>query len=233
MLLDKASDVKWQSPMTMGRAWYYSSKEEKADSYKSSTMLIHHLCDVVSKNGNFLLNIGPKPDGTIPEGMQKRLLAIGEWLTLNGEAIYGTRPYVTFEQKAPNIRFTTKGDVLYAIMLEQSEEPFVIQIDPKDGLQTVTEVSLLGSDKPLQWKVVKNGIRVTPPKEWPGKHAWTFKIRMSLLMAVEYRATGMNIHPIIPALERLMENTFSPISPTAANPFLTVNASACRLQVRH
>jgi len=65
--------------------------EEENDAYKSPTELIHLLCDVVSKNGNLLLNIGPRGDGTIPEGMRKRLLAIGRWQETNGEAIYGRR----------------------------------------------------------------------------------------------------------------------------------------------
>lgn len=94
------------------------------------------LIDIVSKNGALLLNIGPRPDGTIPEEQVRILLEIGRWLETNGEAIYGTRPWNiygegptkvaggSFKDTArqaftrQDIRFTTKGNVLYAIALQ-------------------------------------------------------------------------------------------------------------------
>jgi alpha-L-fucosidase len=151
--------------------------EEERDAYKHPTELIHLLCDIVSKNGNLLLNIGPRADGTIPEGMQQRLLAIGKWLQVNGEAIYGTRPWVTFKQDRPDLRFTTKGNVLYAIALAKPQKPFVIQSTKNWKPGSVTTIKLLGSDIAIKWKDKGNGIRITPPREWPGKHAWIFKIK--------------------------------------------------------
>lgn len=165
---------KWQNPATLGTSYGYMIDEEKNDDYKSPTELVHLLCDVVSKNGNLLLNIGPRPDGTIPEGMQTRLLAMGEWLNVNGEAIYGTRPWITFGQKEPNLRFTTKSDTLYAIALEKPGAPFVIAL-PAD--KKVSGITLLGSDEPIVWSIVEEGVRIAPPEQWPGAHAWTFKIK--------------------------------------------------------
>jgi alpha-L-fucosidase len=109
--------------------------------------------------------------------MQTRLLAMGTWLEANGEAIYGTRPWVRFGQKNPDIRFTTKGDVLYAILLEKTDAPFVLQMDGETNGRTLTAVSLLGSEKPLEWEQAENGVRITPPAQWPGSHAWTFRIQ--------------------------------------------------------
>ena len=171
--------TKWQNPATLGTSYGYMKAEEEKDAYKSPTKLIHLLCDVVSKNGNLLLNIGPRPDGTIPEGMQKRLLAMGKWLEVNGQAIYGTRPWITFGQSAPRLRFTTKDNILYAIALDKPAAPFVIRAIKPSEAANVKSVELLGSDSTIEWLVTENGIRITPPQELPGKHAWVFKIKKS------------------------------------------------------
>ncbi len=168
---------KWENPATLGTSYGYMKSEELRDAYKTPTELIHLLCDVVSKNGNLLLNIGPRADGTIPDGMKQRLLAIGNWLQLNGEAIYGTRPWVTFKQDTPDMRFTIKGNVLYAIALAKPTKPFVIQSTKDWKIGTATTVKLLGSDTSTEWKDTDNGIRITPPQTWPGKYAWVFKIK--------------------------------------------------------
>lgn len=164
---------KWENPATLGTSFGYMKAEEDQDAYKSPTELIHLLCDVVSKNGNLLLNIGPRPDGTIPDGMQKRLLAIGEWLTVNGEAIYGTRPWKTFGQQDSQIRFTLKDNVLYAITLEKPDHPILIK-----SVKSCKSISLLGSNEEIKWENGDNGI-LLKPSDMSGKHAWVFKIEMN------------------------------------------------------
>ena len=134
-----ASEHPWQTDTAVGKnSWTWIINEN----YKSSDYLIDELIDIVSKNGNLLLSIGPKPDGTIGEMEAAILRDFGVWLELNGEAIYGTRPwkvygegpsqfaqgetkfkhkhhteYYDVESDAADIRFTAKGDVLYAIAL--------------------------------------------------------------------------------------------------------------------
>lgn len=167
---------KWQNPATLGTSYGYSKAEEENEAYKSPTELIHLLCDVVSKNGNLLLNIGPRADGTIPDGMQKRLLAIGKWLKKNGEAIYGTRPWIRFKQDLPDLRFTEKPDALYAISLEKPLKPFVILLDDGFNVNAVKSITLLGMDNIIEWKPEGNGLKVFPPDDIEGEHAWVFKI---------------------------------------------------------
>lgn len=174
--LDSISEKKWENPATLGSSYGYSRDEEEKEAYKSPGELIHLLCDVVSKNGNLLLNIGPKADGTIPAGMQKRLVAIGEWLKINGEAIYGTHPWFHFKQDSPDIRFTAKNNALYAISLDKPINPFNIYLKDNLDPKKVTGVSLLGGDEKIEWHVEGKTIKIMPPKDIRGKHAWVFKI---------------------------------------------------------
>jgi alpha-L-fucosidase len=178
MKLDSISEAKWQNPATLGTSYGYMIDEEQRDAYKSPTEVVHLLCDIVSKNGNLLLNIGPRGDGSIPEGMQTRLLAIGAWLKTNGEAIYGTRPWVRAKQDDPGLRFTTQGEHLYAIALQRPKEPFLIPLVPDAKPFGVLDISMLGSTETIRWGWTDEGIRITPPEHWPGSHAWTFKIQM-------------------------------------------------------
>jgi len=122
----------WQTDTSVSnKSWGYI----KDDTFKTPEFVVQQLIDIVSKNGNLLLNIGPRSDGTIPEEVQAVLRDVGSWLKLNGEAIYGTRPWKIYGEgptkvaagsfhdtdtagyTAEDFRFTTKGKTLYAIEL--------------------------------------------------------------------------------------------------------------------
>lgn len=166
----------WESPATLGTSYGYLRTEELDDRYKSPQELIHLLCDVVSKNGNLLLNIGPRADGTIPEGMVQRLRAVGGWLKQNGEAIYGTRPWSVWGQEEPDLKFTSHGSTLYAIALEQPTTRFCIAPGALARNRTVAGMSLVGSTEEIAWSQTEEGVSIFPPRKWPGGYAWVFRI---------------------------------------------------------
>jgi alpha-L-fucosidase len=185
----------WQTDTAVAKnSWGYVENQD----YKTATSLIGDLVDIVSKNGVLLLNIGPRPDGTIPEPEVQLLSEIGDWLALNGEAIYGTRPWKIFGEgpteiiegtfndvkrpafTAKDIRFTRKGKILYAIALGWPEDG-VLRIESlaQEGKALpakLGQVELLGSPARLQWKQDSGALAVTLPKEKPCRHAFVLKI---------------------------------------------------------
>jgi len=132
---------------------------------------------VVSRNGNFLINIGPRADGTIPEPQVERLQAMGQWLKINREAIYGSRYWKQPDQEEGHLAFTTNGKNLFAIALEHPTTAFTIQGTADWDAARVKSVSLLGSDAQVDWKMTDQGLKITPPSDLgASQHAWSFKI---------------------------------------------------------
>lgn len=169
---------KWQSCTTFGSSFGYLEVEEKNDSYKKTPkMVVHEMIEVVSRNGNFLINVGPMADGTIPPGQVRRLKAMGEWLKINGEAIYETRYWSESDQKEDHLAFTTKGKLLYAIKLKESSKPFTITNTQGWQEGSVQGVRLLGSGAAVNWTLTEEGLHIVPPAEL-GKSmfAWAYEI---------------------------------------------------------
>jgi len=185
----------WQTDTSISvHSWGYAEH----DAYRDAESLIDELVDVVSKNGNLLLNVGPKSDGTIPEQARTILLQMGAWLKVNGDAIYGTRPWLVYGEgptlekdvqvlgsdvmafTSRDIRFTTKGDTLFAIALGwPTDGQLVVHSLWKKTpylSSPVSHVELLGYDQELRWKQTDNGLVIDLPSRKPNEMTYVFKI---------------------------------------------------------
>jgi alpha-L-fucosidase len=190
--LDEIRPLFWQTDTSIDkRSWGYIANPD----YKSAGEIVGDLIDIVSKNGALLLNIGPRPDGTIPEEQEKILLQIGEWLTTNGEAIYKTRPWRVFGEgptkvvagsfkdtarkpfTSEDIRFTSTGDALYAIALAWPANGKITIRSLAGTEPRIKNVQLLGSTAKLKWTRDAQGLTIDMPAEKPGEYAYAFKIK--------------------------------------------------------
>lgn len=192
--LDAIRLMPWQTDTSVSiHSWGYVENDE----YRDAKSLIDELVDVVSKNGNLLLNVGPKSDGTIPEQAQEILLAMGAWLKTNGEAIYGSRPWLVYGEgptkvsssgldtdvqkfTPEDIRFTTNKGALYAIALgwPASGELHIHTLyrgaPYLDG--PVCKVSLLGAAGELKWTQEDGYLNITLPEAKPDEPAFVFRM---------------------------------------------------------
>ena len=192
--MSSLKEFKWLNDDSIDwNSWCYVQNAK----IKTTKRLVDELVDIVSKNGNLLLNIPPKPNGEIPQEVKDRLLEMGEWLKINGEAIYGTRPWKIYgegptevkeghfgEEKIPDftaqdIRFTTKDHYLYAFAMGWPESGTVtIKSLGKDKEPSVIEnITLLGSKEKLHWRHDKSRLFIDVPKKKPCGHAYAFKMK--------------------------------------------------------
>jgi len=193
--LESIRPLFWQTDTSVSvKSWGYIQN----DQFRTAESLVDELVDIVSKNGCLLLNVGPKSDGTIPEGAQKVLLEMGAWLDTNGEAIYGTRPWKVSGEgptkvvggsfkdtegspfTSEDIRFTTKGDTIYAIALAWPENGKLniksLAAGSPLAKGEIKSVMLLGYRGKLTWKQNADGLSIDLPNERPGKYGAVLKI---------------------------------------------------------
>ncbi|MFN7993102.1 MAG: alpha-L-fucosidase [Bryobacteraceae bacterium] len=172
---DKITQKKWEACRGLGFSFGYN-RVEGSKEVLPADKLISLLVDIVANNGNLLLNIGPRSDGSISEIQLDRLHALGRWLSINGEGVYGTRPWVRASAKTTSgtdIRFTRKGDAVYAFIL--GRPPAGELAIPSIKARSQTTVSLLGGPGQARWSQ-KGGDLVVSIGQAPGEYALGLKI---------------------------------------------------------
>ena len=184
----------WQTDTSVGnQSWGYI----QGDTFKSAKFIVGELVDVVSKNGNLLLNVGPRPDGTIPAPVRQTLLGVGGWLRTNGDAVYDTRPWTQYGEgptrgaagsfhdtdvqpyTAADFRFTRKGKTVYAIELARpTNGDTAVHAFSSGSGNHVNKVELLGNPGPLKWKQQPDGLYIALPAQAPDEYAYAYRITL-------------------------------------------------------
>jgi alpha-L-fucosidase len=179
--IDQSNVKPWEECRGIGTSFGYN-RAENLDSYSTADDLIKLLVSTVATGGNLLLDIGPAADGTIPVIMQQRLLEIGKWLKINGEAIYNTRAFIRSRtDKSINpatnekIFFTKKNKDLYVICTEWPKKNIILKKLKSTGN---SNVQLLGSTVPVSMKSSGENTVIVPPRLTPDEKqsAYVFKI---------------------------------------------------------
>ncbi len=199
---DRIEPFPWQTDTCIGGWHYYRSLYERK-AYKNATQVVQMLVDIVSKNGNLLLNIPVRGDGSIDDEEVKVLEGVADWMAVNAECIHGTRPFAVYGEgpsmgdqeagghggvkdvpsrgySAQDFRFTTRGGVVYAIALGWPQDgKLTVRTLAKGaahGTAAIRDVALLGAKEKMAWEQTAGGLVVTLPAAKPCHHAYVLKI---------------------------------------------------------
>ncbi|MCG9792337.1 alpha-L-fucosidase [Flavobacterium algicola] len=189
----------WQTVGTTNNSWGYNSYD---DNWKSVKELLFWLTEIVSKGGNYMLNIGPDATGHVPTQSVNNLLEVGNWLKINGDAIYDTRKWkvthegptnlemngthdrvnkkdIKFEFTPEDFWFTKKDNNLFVIALEYAKEPILIKSLTKENAGKIKRVSQLENQTQLKWKQTENGLEVTLDQNNYNSNGYALKIEFA------------------------------------------------------
>lgn len=177
---DQVRQVKWECVRGIGTSFGFNQFTPASD-YLSGDQAIRLLVDIVSKNGNLLLNVGPRADGRLCEAEERCLKELGIWLTTNGEAVYATRPCKVAEGRTTcgvEIRFTRRGEFVYAILLDSPRVSDVTLTGPSltgKSARDIRAVSLLGGPE-LQFRITERGLGLKWPRDLRSQPAYSVRI---------------------------------------------------------
>jgi alpha-L-fucosidase len=199
LMADKLEEEPWQTEACIG-SWHYDRPLFEAHRYQKASLMIPLFVDIVSKNGNLLLSI-PLPGHGEPDSDELAFLdEFGDWQDVNSEAIKGSRPWKIYGEGPStepqplqsyqlsklkfdhrDIRFTTKGDTLYAIALGWPGDGKILIRSLRRGSELypreIAKIELLGSNVPIHWTRTSEGLEIATPPVAPSRHAVSFRIR--------------------------------------------------------
>jgi alpha-L-fucosidase len=169
--------AKWEASRGLDPRSYGYNRATPDEAYMTAEEVVHSLVDIVSKNGNFLLDIGPRADGTIPDIMQTRLRETGAWLAVNGEAIYDTTYWSRMAQLGDDLRFTVRPDEAFYIH-SLTKPGAKLTVEAPVPVRSGDRVTMLGHDRPLTWTVRNGALVIDVPESArrAGQHVWVFKV---------------------------------------------------------
>jgi alpha-L-fucosidase len=169
--------AKWESSRGLDPFSYGYNRATPDDGYMTAEEVVRNLVDIVSKNGNFLLDIGPRADGTIPEIMQTRLRETGRWLHVNGEAIYDTTYWSRMAQLGEDLRFTVRPDEAFYIH-SLAKPSAKLTVEAPIPIRSGDKVTMLGHDRPLTWTLSNGALVIDVPEaaRKAGQYTWVFKV---------------------------------------------------------
>ncbi len=180
-ILHGASDLDWESCMTMNDTWGFKKNDHN---WKSAEMLIHNLVDIIAKGGNYLLNVGPTAEGLIPQPSIERLAEMGEWIRVNEEAVYQTKRFEHYKE-GEEIRYimSANEEDVYAVALEWPGDKLTLRYaEPTEG----SAITLLGYEGDLEWTyspqkglIINLPDGIQDPENRPCNYAWVFKMQAS------------------------------------------------------
>ncbi len=169
-------EQKWEATRGLGTSFGYN-KAEKPEEYLKVEELVRLFVDIVSKNGNLLLNLGPAADGTIPEVQKNCVLGLGSWLETNGQAIFGTRPWIRAEgitTEGIEVRFTQKAETLFAILLDSPTQSSVIIKSLELAKKAI--INWLGYNEEIKWVQKGEDLTISAPKALERSPAYAISI---------------------------------------------------------
>ena len=183
----------WETCMTMNGTWGYRTSD---NNWKTPQTLIHNLCDIASKGGNYLLNVGPKPYGTFPEQSVMALKQIGEWMRINGEAIYATKasPLQPLLWGRCTKKESKEGTILYLSVFSWPSDNQLLVPGFKNE---ILSAKFLADGKILKTNMTDQGLMITVPRNAPDSVAAVIKLQLKgpLVTSIDIKATMKNSEP--------------------------------------
>lgn len=173
-ILENSISFEWENPGSMNTSYGYNKND---DNWAEPGEIIRRLADIVSKGGNYLLNVGPTAEGMFPQPCIDHLLETGKWMHVNGESIHGASAWRVTHQ-GDSIYFTTQGNSIYAICTKWPKSGLLLKAFSRSDMPdtSIENVTLLGYHDQIEWKHSAEGLQLSIPDRVPNPHALVFRI---------------------------------------------------------